>query len=399
MRPFCACFCASLLCMAAAAAQAEVRRIGDVVVRHGMCDASAAVAVPESGSDAFVVANDEDDRIRAYAWNPDAAPRPLRGGDLGGFLRVGDSKREADIEGAAWLGGRIYWIGSHGRNSEGKPRPERRALFATAARRNAGGEVVLEPVGAPRDLRRALSRPRLGLADALGGDGTDQSLAPERRGLNIEGLAARPDGASLLVGLRNPLRDGKAVLVALENPAAAVDGREEPRLGDEPFLLDLGGRGVRSIEYLAARSAYLIAAGPVADPAEGDRSGFDLFSWTGRREDPAIPLAEDLADAGLDVAEAPSAEAALRVASAAEAAGPAPWVLATDVDLGGGMDGLALAAEVRRRWPGVGLVVMTGRPSNLDGRGHGPREVRLLKPFAPRLLAAAVNGLLGRSSR
>ena len=46
-------------------------------------------------------------------------------------------------------------------------------------------------------------------------------------------------------------------------------------------------------------------------------------------------LAEDLADAGLDVTNAPDAEAALGAASAAagEAGGP-PRVLVTDVNLG-----------------------------------------------------------------
>ena len=110
-------------------------------------------------------------------------------------------------------------------------------------------------------------------------------------------------------------------------------------------------------------------------------------------------LAEDLADAGLDVAEAPSAEAALDAASGAGEAGRTPSVLVTDVDLGGGMDGLALAAEARRRWPGVGVVVMTGRPANLDGRRPDPREVCLLKPFGPPRLAAAVGELMGRSRR
>ena len=90
-------------------------------------------------------------------------------------------------------------------------------------------------------------------------------------------------------------------------------------------------------------------------------------------------LAEDLADAGLDVAEAPTAEVALAVAAAAAGAGQAPCVLATDVNLGGGMDGLALAAEVRRRWPRVGVVVMTGNPANLDGRRPDPREIRRAK--------------------
>jgi DNA-binding response OmpR family regulator len=77
----------------------------------------------------------------------------------------------------------------------------------------------------------------------------------------------------------------------------------------------------------------------------------------------------------------------------------AALVLVADVNLGRGMDGLALAAEVRRRWPGAGVVVMTGWAANLDGRGRNSREVCLLKPFGPLRLAAAVNGLLGRSCR
>ncbi len=108
-------------------------------------------------------------------------------------------------------------------------------------------------------------------------------------------------------------------------------------------------------------------------------------------------LAEDLADAGLDVADAPDAEAALGAATGAP--GGPPRVLVTDVNLGGGMDGLALAAEVRRRWPEVGVVVMTGKPVNLNGRRPDPREVCLLKPFGPPRLAAAVRHLLGPSRR
>lgn len=107
-------------------------------------------------------------------------------------------------------------------------------------------------------------------------------------------------------------------------------------------------------------------------------------------------LAEDLADTGLDVAEAPSAEAALGAAGRADRP---PRVLVTDVNLGGGMDGFALAAEIRRRWPDVGVVVMTGKPSNLNGRNPDPREVCLVKPFGPPRLAAAVNELMGRSDR
>lgn len=107
-------------------------------------------------------------------------------------------------------------------------------------------------------------------------------------------------------------------------------------------------------------------------------------------------LAEDLEDSGLDVIGAPSAEAALGVAG--RAGGP-PCVIVTDINLGGGMDGIALVEEARRRWPGVGIVVMTGKPSNLGGRRPDPREVCLVKPFGPPRLAAAVHELMGRSRR
>ena len=110
-------------------------------------------------------------------------------------------------------------------------------------------------------------------------------------------------------------------------------------------------------------------------------------------------LAEDLADAGLRVVEASSAEVALLVATAAAGAGQPPRVVVADVDLGAGMDGLALMAEARRRWPDLGVVVMTGQPANLDGRGPDPREVHLHKPFGPNRLTATMHGVMGRSSR
>lgn len=44
-----------------------------------------------------------------------------------------------------------------------------------------------------------------------------QRAAEAPGGLNIEGLAATPEG-TLLIGLRNPLRQGRALLVPLLNP-------------------------------------------------------------------------------------------------------------------------------------------------------------------------------------
>ena len=103
-------------------------------------------------------------------------------------------------------------------------------------------------------------------------------------------------------------------------------------------------------------------------------------------------LGADLSEAGLSVVATPTAEEALRAAG--DEAQP-PAVLVTDVNLGPGMDGLTLAAQARRRWPSLGVVVMTGDPRNLIHHPDVARERVLLKPFVPERLLAEVNTLLG----
>jgi hypothetical protein len=115
---------------------------------------------------------------------------------LSAFLYSGD--KESDLEGAAAVGQRIYWIASHGRNSKGKLRPDRQRFFATDI--DPGAQPGVIPTGSPYrglldDLAAAPTLADLRLGDAA-------QLAPEAPGgLNIEGLAAMPDG-SLLIGLR-----------------------------------------------------------------------------------------------------------------------------------------------------------------------------------------------------
>ncbi len=103
-------------------------------------------------------------------------------------------------------------------------------------------------------------------------------------------------------------------------------------------------------------------------------------------------LAEDLEDAGFELVQAPSAEDGL---AAAEQEGP-PRVLVTDVNLGAGMSGVALAAEVAQRWPEVAVVVMTGDERNLQVLSPELRDSALLKPFNPPKLVAAVRAAVGR---
>lgn len=253
-------------CCLAVAAQAQ-----QASTYNGWCDASAAVALDD---DHFVVANDENNELRVYRrGKPELVGSPV---DLRQFL--GTKNRESDLEGAARVGDRIYWIASHGRNKDGERRPERQRFFATEVAPARPPSV--QPTGTAysgllADLLAAESLKPYDLATA-------STLAPEAPGgLNIEGLAATPDG-QLLIGFRSPVRNGKALVVPLENPDDLIQGRGKARLG-APLSLDLGGAGIRSIERFG--SVYWIVAGPSAD--SGD---FALFRWSGKAADPPTPF-------------------------------------------------------------------------------------------------------------
>lgn len=238
------------------------------IIRHfGMCDASAAVPV---APDLFVVANDEDNTLRIFHRNKSG--ESLYSQDLSSFLQIDSKHPEADIEGATLIKNRIYWITSHGSNKDGKKRPNRHRFFATEIE-TIGGQYNLKPVGKPFiGLVKALED-SAGLKDYHLGKAAKH--APEsKHGLNIEGLTKTPQG-HLLIGFRNPIPHGKALLVPLENPQAVIAGHEKPKLGN-PILLVLNGLGIRSIEYSDNKGAYFIIAGPY-----DDNGRFQLYQWSG----------------------------------------------------------------------------------------------------------------------
>lgn len=238
---------------------------------RGLCDASAAIALDARH---FVVADDEHNTLQVFRRD---APEAVGHIDLDAFLGTQEG-RESDIEGAAESGGIVYWIASHGRNSAGKKRDERHRLFATE-RVPGAAPPTLRPVGKPytRLLDDLLDAPQLKgyhLKDA-------SKLPPEAPGgLNIEGLAATPGGA-LLVGLRNPLPRGRALVVTIDNPATLVRGKRAQIGSVHELALD--GRGIRSLERIG--SGYLVVAGPPADDGS-----FALYRWSGRAGDAPVPL-------------------------------------------------------------------------------------------------------------
>ncbi|MDC8758839.1 DUF3616 domain-containing protein [Janthinobacterium fluminis] len=269
-----------VLASAAVLAAAPQLHAQQPFVYHGLCDASAAVAL---GPDRFIVANDERNTLKIYRRDVAEAQDKV---DAWKFLGTKE-KKESDLEGAAILGQRIYWISSHGRNASGEVQERRWRFFASDL---GDGLAPPELLGTAytnllADMKSEAGFARLRLAAAAERAPEAPETPTQPGGLNIEGLAAAPQG-QLLIGLRSPLLHGKALLLPLQNPAELVEnGGKRAKFGS-PIELDLGGRGVRSIELVG--TAYLIVAGPT-----GDSGSFALYRWSGQRNDAAVRLAHD----------------------------------------------------------------------------------------------------------
>jgi hypothetical protein len=255
-----------------------------------MCDASAAVSVDSAR---FIVANDEDNILRVYRNDqPGKADFYF---DLNEYLAIehDDKNPEIDIEGATNCMGKIYWISSHGRNKSGLFRPNRYRLFATAIN-GKGDNLDLKVTGTVyknlvHDLMednrfRQLNIFIASMLDTL----KNKDLAPDKNGINIEGLSVTADGQSLLIAFRNPRPQKKALIITLKNPEAVILHQTKPDFGD-PILLDLEGLGIRSIEYVKQISAYLIIAG-----SHDDKRIAVLYQWKGGENDPPIRRKETL---------------------------------------------------------------------------------------------------------
>ena len=234
-----------------------------------IADASAAVALD---ANLFIVADDEGNKLCIYdSNNPGSAP--VADPNIGQFLNIDPCHPETDIEGATWFNGRIFWMASHGRNRDGKYWYSRYQFFATTVIRVVDDiNVTVEGncFNLIDDLIRYDSFYDLGLADAIGvvnghiDPNEISDLAPKEQGLNIEGLCASADGSSILIGFRNPRPEvngvKKALIIELYNPEEVVLSGAAPDF-DPPLLLDLGGLGIRSMEYSPTLGEYLIVAG------------------------------------------------------------------------------------------------------------------------------------------
>jgi hypothetical protein len=227
-------------------------------------EASGVVSVP--GSRGVLIAADSSEREVFWMELDDrGVGRPVVPVPIGATI--------VDPEDITTDGTYIYVIGSQsrgGRNIDGLVRfqfdPASRRV--TRTERVTGLETLL--FAAVPDLRR-LSRGRSGP-------------------LNIEGMTWDGARQRLLIGLRSPLVNGRAVVIAARvgdasRPLSAANFVIE----SEIVQLDLGGSAIRGLGYDAASSRVLIIGGGSTDVGRGT---FKLFDWDGSAKSPVRALAD-----------------------------------------------------------------------------------------------------------
>ncbi len=100
--------------------------------------------------------------------------------------------------------------------------------------------------------------------------------------ITIDGLTFDPEGKRLMVAFRQPLIEGKAMLMAINNPLNMFERNSNPRIAKKPVLLDLGGTGIQSISYDSYLKGYLITSVP--NTMKGEKNG-KLWFWKGTADE------------------------------------------------------------------------------------------------------------------
>jgi hypothetical protein len=186
------------------------------------------------------------------------------------FQLFSDFWKLDDLEGLALdRAGFVYAITSHSRDASGSEKRSRERLvrFRIEGNRVVNSKVV-------DGLKRAMTATHPVLAAAARIRDVKSGA-----GLNIEALDFSPDQQRLLIGFRSPLRDGRAIIASVDNPAGIFDADEAPRVAPALEELDLDGHGIRALSYLPCLDEYLVIGGPDSRQP----SPFTLWLWNGRR--------------------------------------------------------------------------------------------------------------------
>jgi hypothetical protein len=268
----------------------------NVGTTQGSSDASTAIAL---GGNTMLVGDDEANVLRVYSRDGGVALKEI---SYDSFVNLGD---EADLEASARIGNTLYFTGSHSNSKSGADENSREVIFsATVSGEGAnttlfftGKYLGMEAVLAAWDHTGASGK----AADYYGITPNAAAGIPERdAGVSIEGMTFSPDNGAMWLAFRAPVTGGadlhKALIVPVLNYDAVLTASAAPILGTA-IELDLGGRGIRSIDKNAA-GQYIVLAGPAGGASADVANDFRLYTWDGQTDGngQAIHLVERAAD-------------------------------------------------------------------------------------------------------
>jgi hypothetical protein len=226
-------------------------------------EASGVVFVPGTNGVLFIDDNKEDEVFWMQLDDSgqqagEAKPIPL-------------GVRVQDPEGITFDGSYYYVVGSQSADKRG----EENALVRFAFDPNTQAASKAEAIPNFRALLFERVPELKGEGDRKAKDG----------GLNIEAIAADPASGRLLLGLRSPLVNQQAVVVAFRLPApdaplsAAGLQLAEPRA----IYLPLGDLGIRDSQYDSKLKSFFVISGA---PEHHEKLEFELWQWSGASGQP-----------------------------------------------------------------------------------------------------------------
>jgi hypothetical protein len=236
----------------------DKKEVTDAKAWTGAGDRESSGAAWVPGTDQVLFVDDKDDaNIVCVTIDAD-------GNQAGDIIPVPLGTKVDDAEDISFDGTYFYVIGSQFR------RKSDTGAGIVRFRYDANTHTVQDVQGI-NDLKGLLIKnvPELGAA---------QGQVRTEEAINIEGLGWDPSGKRLLLGFRNPLVDGSAIVVpvGLKDPNGAFAA--DNLVFASAIKLNLEGLAIRSIEYDAAKSKFLIIAGAT----EGEKKeGFYLYAWDG----------------------------------------------------------------------------------------------------------------------
>jgi hypothetical protein len=225
----------------------------------GIFNASGVAQIP--GTDAVLFVDDDRKGEKLLWMRLDAAGR-----QVGRVEEVALDTNVEDPEGITFDGTYFYIISSQSNPKSGAQPGLIRFSFDHAGR-------TAHVAGTVSDLREFLVARVPELKNEGERKGKDD-------GLNIEGIAWDPQGSRLLLGLRSPLAQGRALLLPLKqrDPLGPFSVDNLTLDGTNAITLPLGGNGIRDIAYDGDSKSFLIVSGPTE---QGTSDEFSLWQWDG----------------------------------------------------------------------------------------------------------------------